>query len=241
VVDGVAADENELDPDTFYDRLAAGSRVSTAAPGPGRFAAAYEALAAAGARAVLSLHVDARLSGVAQSARLGAAQAPVPVHVVDTGQASFGVAACALEAAAALRGGASALAAAAVARAAGRAVENVFVAPDAPGRGRVEAAGYAAVSLAGGTQRVVAHAGGAADAVTAIVRHVSALDGPLQVAVGHASTATEAPAGELAGALAKLPTVTGVMRYRVAPSVAAHAGAGTFGAVLWRRPVALLH
>src|SRR6185436_8253661 len=32
----------DLDPDEFYDRLAAGAEVSTAAPSPGRFAEVYE-------------------------------------------------------------------------------------------------------------------------------------------------------------------------------------------------------
>jgi fatty acid-binding protein DegV len=64
--------------------LARGERLSTSRPAPERFAAAYAAAAAAGAPAVVSVHLSGELSGTIGAARLAAAGAPVPVHVVDS-------------------------------------------------------------------------------------------------------------------------------------------------------------
>ena len=69
------------------DLLAAlnrGARVSTSQPSPAAFAAAYERAAASGAHEVVSAHLSGELSGTVQAARLAAASAPVPVHVVDS-------------------------------------------------------------------------------------------------------------------------------------------------------------
>ena len=71
-------------PAAIAAELARGERLSTARPAPGRFAAAYAAAAAAGAPAVVSVHLSGELSGTLGSARLAAAAAPVPVHVVDS-------------------------------------------------------------------------------------------------------------------------------------------------------------
>ncbi|MGI8661837.1 MAG: DegV family protein [Acidimicrobiales bacterium] len=49
-----------------------GATVSTAAPAPGSFVEAYQAVAARGAEAVLSIHVGANTSATIQSARLAA-------------------------------------------------------------------------------------------------------------------------------------------------------------------------
>lgn len=61
-----------------------GARVSTSQPSPAAFAAAYERAAASGAHEVVSVHLSGELSGTVQAARLAAASAPVPVHVVDS-------------------------------------------------------------------------------------------------------------------------------------------------------------
>ena len=71
--------------------LARGERLSTARPAPERFAAAYAAAAAAGAPAVVSVHLSAELSGTLGSARLAAARAPIPVHVVDSATIGAGL------------------------------------------------------------------------------------------------------------------------------------------------------
>jgi DegV family protein with EDD domain len=82
---GAAADDATGPlPAAIAGELARGERLSTARPAPGRFAAAYAAAAAAGAPAVVSVHLSGELSGTLGSARLAAAAAPVPVHVVDS-------------------------------------------------------------------------------------------------------------------------------------------------------------
>lgn len=58
--------------------------LSTSRPSPQEFVEAYEAAAAAGASAVVSIHISSEMSGTCQSARLAAEQSPVPVEVVDS-------------------------------------------------------------------------------------------------------------------------------------------------------------
>ena len=58
--------------------------VSTSRPSPQAFLEAYEKAAAAGADAVVSVHISADMSSTVESAHLAAKQSPVPVHVVDS-------------------------------------------------------------------------------------------------------------------------------------------------------------
>ncbi|TQM83174.1 DegV family protein with EDD domain [Saccharothrix saharensis] len=58
--------------------------VTTAPPDPGAFFWSYADAAAAGASAIVSLHVSTGLSRTVEAARQAAAQSAVPVHVVDT-------------------------------------------------------------------------------------------------------------------------------------------------------------
>ncbi|MFC5180926.1 DegV family protein [Actinomadura harenae] len=66
-------------------------RVTTSRPSPSRFAAAYADAAGSGASAVVSVHLSASMSGTVEAARLAAADAPVPVHVVDSGTIGMGL------------------------------------------------------------------------------------------------------------------------------------------------------
>ncbi len=79
LVDGV-----EISPKDVAEAMRAKRRVTTSRPSPETFAAAYRAAAEAGARGIVSLHLSAELSGTCEAARLAAAEAPVPVRVVDT-------------------------------------------------------------------------------------------------------------------------------------------------------------
>ena len=79
-IDGVDHLEGvDLDADQFYARFAQGSTpsVATAHPSPAAFGTAYQALADRGASEIVSIHVDARLSGTLNAARLAAASSPV--------------------------------------------------------------------------------------------------------------------------------------------------------------------
>ena len=98
----------DLDVDDFYARFEAGRPiVSTAQPSPGRFAAAYEAVAARGAKEILSVHIGSSVSGTVNSARLASQVSPVPVRIVDTGTASFAISLCLWDAAEAVAAGAT--------------------------------------------------------------------------------------------------------------------------------------
>ncbi len=232
VVDGEVADETSLDTDLFYDRLAAGAAVTTAAPGPGRFTLAYEELAARGATVVLSLHLDERVSGVVAAARLGAADASVPVRVVDTHQTSFGVAACVLEARRALAAGRDATDVERLVHELGPSVRNVFVAPGAPG-GRVPDTGLAVLSFAEGAAVWVGAATSEDEALAVMVAHVTGEPGPWRAAIGHAGHGAAAAAATLSERLVEVAEVVEVLRYRLGPSVGVHTGALSFGAVFW--------
>ena len=219
--------------DEFYDRLAGGARASTSQPSPGRFAEAYAAVAAGGASDVLSIHLDARLSGTVASAEAAARDAPVRVTVVDTGTASFGVAICVRAAADALAQGASTAEAAREASIAGAAIRNLFVARASPG-GRVPRdADWAVLELVDGAVeplRLCDAVEGAVDAMTGLVGGERRC---VRAAVGHAAASTASPAARLVAALDTLEHVEGVERYRVGPAVGAHTGPDTFGLFWW--------
>ena len=243
VVDGEEHLEGvDIDADGFYARFESGRtpEVSTSQPSPGAFAAAYARAADGGADEVLSIHIGAAVSGTLNAARIAAADSPVPVRLVDTGTASFGITCCLWEAAEALRGGADIEAAAAVAERTAATVGNVFVvrALDLARRGgRVAVAeGEAAadavpvLTLVGGSVEVVATVVDIDDAAQAMADYVSAAGDGLRVAVGYA----DADAAPLSDALRRLVAadhrVLEVVTYRIGPSVGVHTGPGTTGA-----------
>jgi DegV family protein with EDD domain len=244
VVDGVDYAEGvDLDADAFYARLAGGEApaVSTAQPSPGAFIGAYRRAADGGAASILSVHVGSSVSGTLNSARIAADDSVVPVRLVDTGTASFGITCCLWEAAEALLVGADVETAAAVAERTAATVRNVFVvqALDLARRGgRVDVAASTApgdgavsvLSLVGGAVRVVATAASIDSAAAAMARYV--LDGGsrLRVAVGVADAAGAPLSDALEALVTGAPNVVEVVRYRVGPSVGVHTGPGTAGA-----------
>ncbi len=226
----VALDGNAFDgsTDDFYARVRAGALATTSQPSPAAFAAAYAHLAARGAEAILSLHLDARASGVAASAERAAREAPVDVLVADLPTASYGVALCVRAACAALDGGATAHEARDVADTLAARLDNVFVARAAP-TGRVAASDtWGVLRFADGAAQGIAACDSIAEAVTEMGRRVVA-GRPVSTAVGYASRAVEAAADTLAHDLLR-KGVGPVERYRVEPSVGAHTGPDAFGA-----------
>lgn len=102
--------------------------VTTSRPAPQRFADAYKAAAAAGAREVVSVHLASAMSGTVEAARLAAEEAPVPVRVVDSGTIGMGLGFAALSAAAvAMAGGSAADAVSAATRRAGLTRSLIYV------------------------------------------------------------------------------------------------------------------
>ncbi len=90
--------------------------VSTSRPAPAALLEVYEKAAAEGADAVLAIHLSAEMSGTHESALLAAADASVPVTVVDSRQVGVATGYAALSAADVLDGGGSVEDAAAAAR-----------------------------------------------------------------------------------------------------------------------------
>ncbi|MCF6277169.1 MAG: DegV family protein [Anaerolineales bacterium] len=92
IIDGQSfADGDGISRETFYARMPAMHvPATTAAPSAGSFIAGYEKLFNAGAKAILSIHAAASLSGIFNAARLAAAAFGERVYVIDSGQLSLG-------------------------------------------------------------------------------------------------------------------------------------------------------
>ncbi|HEY2832001.1 MAG TPA: DegV family protein [Sporichthyaceae bacterium] len=90
-IDGKEFSEDDLTPHQIVSALQTGSTVSTAQPSVEAFAMVYARAAAAGAAAVVSVHMSAALSGTYTAACAAAADATLPVHVVDSASVGFGL------------------------------------------------------------------------------------------------------------------------------------------------------
>lgn len=227
-----------LDADAFYDRFRDGRpSVSTAQPSPGRFAAAYEAVAERGATEILSVHIGSSLSGTVNSARLASQVSPVPVRIVDTGTASFAVSLCLWEAAEAVAAGATLERAAAEARRVSDTVGNVFVvgALDiARAGGRLagdvdQAVTIPVLTLASGVMQQVDRCASLDDVADVMTRFVRASSASLRVGVGLSDPGTLPLVQAIEERLREAPEVQELVRYRIGPSVGAHTGPGTVG------------
>jgi DegV family protein with EDD domain len=223
----------------FYDRIAVGAEVSTAAPSPGTFVDAYRAAAARGATEVLSVHTGASYSATLASARVAAAMVDVPVSLVDTGVGSFPVALAVWAAAEVIGAGGAIEQAAAAAERTSSDTGSLFVVgvPAVARRGgRFVSVGgdltpTTVLELAAGELH---DRGSVPDLDTAIEAMIdgtvaAAGTGALRVGVGHAVH------GEIAQQMrerlaTKLPG-SEIVVYEVGPSVGAHTGPGTLGIV----------
>ncbi|MBW1598298.1 DegV family protein [Streptomyces sp. JJ38] len=108
VVDGEPLEEGtEISARSLAEALRRHRPVTTSRPSPETFAAAYRDAADAGADAIVSLHLSAEFSGTYDAAVLAAADAPVPVRVVDSGVVAMALGFCALSAAEAAESGGS--------------------------------------------------------------------------------------------------------------------------------------
>ncbi|MDZ7674832.1 MAG: DegV family protein [Acidimicrobiales bacterium] len=234
----------DLDADSFWAHFDHGRtpEVATAAPAPGAFADAYARLAERGAEQIISVHTGSEISGTFNAARLGAEAAAVPVELVDTGVASFAVGLAALAAAEALLAGAGANQAAAVARAAASSSGNVFVvgALDLPLEGgrlapgvdvAAAAEGIPVLQVVGGTMDVIGQATDVDDAAAQMADAVLAAGHRLRVGIARADRDSWPLADAFRQRLERLDATLELLEYRVGPSVGAHTGPGTTGAV----------
>lgn len=230
----------DLDAGDFYARFEHHRpMVTTAQPSPGQFAEAYEAVAARGATEILSVHIGASVSGTVNSARLASQVSPVPVRIVDTGTASFAISLCMWEAAEAVARGATLEEAAAVAERVGATVGNVFVVgvldlARAGGRlGEVATAPTTipVLTLAGGVMQEVGRCADLDQAADAMATFIRAAGPSLRVGVGVADPGTLPLVNAVEDRLRDTPEVAHLVRYVIGPSVGAHTGPGTVGAM----------
>lgn len=242
-IDGVVHREGvDLDADGFWSRFGddGAPEVTTAAPAPGEFARTYADLAAAGASEVLSIHTGSETSGTFNAARVGAEASPIPVELVDSGVSSFSVGLAVLAAVEALDDGASVPEAVAEATATAASTANVFVvgALDlARQGGRLVAGatepidGIPILAMIGGTMEVVGHVATLEDAAERMADTVLADTDRLRVGLARADEGSWPLADALRGRLEERAVEIEVIEYRVGPSVGAHTGPGTAGAV----------
>ncbi|CAA9240520.1 MAG: hypothetical protein AVDCRST_MAG76-1739 [uncultured Acidimicrobiales bacterium] len=246
-VDGVEHQEGvDLDAEGFWDRFARrpAPSVHTAAPPPGRFLEAWGDLAAQGATEIVSIHTGSEVSSTLDAARIAAEMAPVPVHLVDSHTASFAVGCCTWEAAEAGKRGATADEAVRIAQAVAATVGNVFVvgaldlvrAGGRLGPGTGNEGGIPVLSLIEGKVQPIGRATSIDEACDQMATYVLKLGDGLRVGLSVADRGA-APLWEaLESRLVGCPQVREVVRYRVGPSVGAHSGPGTAGAVAYPAP-----
>jgi DegV family protein with EDD domain len=232
----------DLDADEFYAMFDDGRKpaVSTSQPSPGQFAVAYDELIARGCTEILSIHISAAVSGTLNAARLAAHGASVPIRLVDTGTASFGVSCCVWAAGDAIARGASLDEAAVCAETLSPSIGNVFVvgaldlvkAGGRAGAG-LEGEGIPVLTLRDGQIQAIARVGTVDAAVDAMAAHAIGWGGRLRVAVGIADRGGEPLAVALENAVRTSENVGEVIQYRVGPSVGAHTGPGTAGCFMF--------
>lgn len=244
-IDGVPYLEGvELDADRFWAMFHDGHvpDISTAAPSPGQFVEAYERLVADGATVIVSVHTGSELSATFDAARLASQLVDVPVHLVDTRSASFVVGCAALAAAEGIAAGDPAAGAARAARRVAAASGNVFVvgALDLARAGgrlprNVAAPGAAGsvpvLRLHAGEMSVVDQATSVAEAADKMAAEILAAGDRLRIGLSVADPGARPIVDALRSRLDEAGADLDLLEYRVGPSVGAHTGPGTAGAV----------
>jgi len=247
-VDGVEYLEGvDLTHQAFYAAWDGGKAptITTSQPSPGQFVEAYERLIGRGCTEILSVHITEAMSGTLNSARLAAQMVDVPVRLVDSGTASFGISCCAWAAAEAIADGANVESAAVIAEKRAGALGTAFIvgAPQHIERsGRADRAGVVAASNDG--IPVLSMSGGALavlDTVTSVEAAVGAMTeyalgwtpsspAGLRVAIGTSDITSASVSAELTDALRGHPALAEApVQYAIGPSVGAHTGPGTSG------------
>ncbi|WP_051062857.1 DegV family protein [Ilumatobacter nonamiensis] len=246
IVDGVEFLEGvDLDADRFYSAWSEGVApdVGTSQPSPGAFVDAYARLVERGADEILSVHIAETMSGTLNSARIAAESVDVPVRLVDTRTASFGISCCAWAAAEAIYDGAGLEQAAAVAEQQADGLHTSFVVGvpallDRSGRvdgidvEREAVAGIPVLAMTGSDFFVLDTVVDFDAAIAVMVGDALAWppsgDG-LRIAIGTSDESSRPMSEALTAAFDGHPSVSELVQYRIGPSVGAHTGPGTAG------------
>ncbi len=241
----VVVDEHEylegvdLSPDEFYGMYAHDHQpsVTFSEPSPGQFAAAYDDLVERGCTQILSIHTSTSMSANLNVARLAARMAPVPVRLIDSRTARFGVSCCVWAAADAIAAGASLDEAATIAETLAPHISSVFVIR----LDRLIAGGLAEIgddvavlTMCGGDRlKVVDRVTTVADAINSMARFTLMRGRHLRVAVGTAARSGQPIADALAHAIGEAAAVDEVVQFRIGPSVGMETGPATVGCVMY--------
>jgi DegV family protein with EDD domain len=242
--------------DFTTDELAAALRkfttVTTSRPSPQAFLDVYEAAAAGGADAVVSVHISSDMSGTVGSAMLAASQSPIPVEVVDSRSVGMAMGFAALSAAVAARQGMDAKAVAAIASSRARAATVIFYVDNLEHLrrgGRIGAASALLGSalaikplleLSDGHIDPIEKVRTAARALSRLeelaLRAVNEAQGSgVDIAVHHLDSETRA--GDLVERLrTRVPSSTTVVLVELGAVVGAHVGPGTIAVAVSPRP-----
>ncbi|MEJ7727397.1 MAG: DegV family protein [Actinomycetes bacterium] len=219
--------------------------VTTSRPSPQAFLATYARLVDAGFDAVVSVHLSAKVSGTYDSAVLAAAEAPVPVEVVDTRTLALGLGFAVRAAARTAATGGSVVEVAATARDVAAASRSLFYVDTLEylRRGGRLSAARALLGSALAVKPILHVAEGRiellekvrtssrARARLADLAVETAGDRPVDLAVQHLAAASRA--GELADQLsARIPAAGEVIVREVGAAVGAHVGPGMVAVVI---------
>ncbi len=227
-------EDASLDVPAIYRRLRSGESATTSAPSPGAFAQMYREL---GSGSIVSVHIGATYSATLDAARLGARLSGAEVVVVDSGNASFLAGCCVLAAAEAARDGADAAAVAAAAQRIARTVASVFTLTEVA-RARAGGRFGTVDETVNGTPvllvdhegvSVIGTAANSDDASAMMLERILSLPARMRIGVGDADTGPVV--AELIAELRRCRPNDDIIPYVVGPTVAAHAGMGTFGVV----------
>jgi len=244
--------------DVSTDEVAAALRkstsVSTSRPSPQAFLDAYEAAAASGADAVVSVHISSDMSGTVGSALLAASQSPIPVEVVDSRSVGMAMGYAVLSAATAAQHGHDAKVVAAIASSRARAATVILYVDTLEHLRRGGRIGTASAML--GSALAIKPLLGLSDGhispiekVRTSARALSRLEelafeafeaageSGVDIAVHHLDS--QARANDLADRLrARVPSSTPVLLVELGAVVGAHVGPGTIAVAVSPRPYA---
>lgn len=232
-------EDEDLDRAAVLDSMRRGASLTTSAPSPGSMADEFDRAKAAGATRIVAIHLGGDYSSTVESARLAARSVDIPIEVVDSGQASFSLGCCVWAAGEALASGGTATAAVSAALQTSARMASVFTITELP---RAEAGGRFAgtLDLEQRGSPLMAIDGDGLHTLFSVGHREEALEGMLAFIAAQSSSHLRVGVGDagdddagarLAGMLGLAPNVAEVVRYRCGPSVAAHVGVGTFGAV----------
>jgi len=228
--------------------------VSTSRPSPQQFLDAYEAAAAGGADAVVSVHISSDMSGTAESATIAASMSPITVEVVDSRSIAMAMGYAVLSAAEAARQGQDAKTVAAIASSRARAATVIFYVDTLEHlrRGGRIGAASALLGSALAIKPLLAMADGRIKPIEKVRTAARALSRLEELALRAAAAAGElgvdiavhhldspARAGDLVDRLrAKLPSTATVALVELGAVVGAHVGPGTIAVAISPRPTA---